>query len=185
MDARSKKAWGFVAAAGFAVFAVARIMMRGEEKSRRGIVSGGRDPRPGQRFRVRRTPTHRHQGIDVAAPKGSGIYAAQEGRVAARWVDGTVSGYGNTIVLQHPDGTQTLYAHMDSFAPEIRRGGQVRAGQRIGSVGQTQLPRSPMRTAPHLHFETHLAHSLRINENNPERMDPLKYLAERGLQVPA
>ncbi len=196
MDARSKKAWGFVAITAFAVLVLARKMLKPDMDAPVapvpddgspgwGIVTGGKNPVRGQLYGVRRSPTHVHQGVDIFASKGSNIYAAQQGIVAARWPDGVCKGYGNTIVLQHPDGTQTLYAHMDSFAPGLRKGHAVIGGQLIGHVGQTQKPRAPMVTPPHVHFETHLAHTLRIREDSPPRMDPLDYLAERGLTVAA
>lgn len=157
----------------------------GSPASRGGIVSGGRQPRGSQVYLYERTPTHLHRGVDIGAPRGSAVFAAGPGRVAAAWPDGRVSGYGNTVVLQHPDGTQTLYAHMDRFAPGIATGVTVARGQHIGDVGVTQLPRPPMVSAPHLHFEAHRRHTLAIREDNPERFEPLAYLQARNMGVTA
>lgn len=181
-----RKAWGFVALAGLAVYTVARAMMRpGKEKvapSAIGLVGGGRPPRHGQVFMPK---SRDHKGIDVDAPVGAPVYAVEDGYVAARWRDGTASGYGNTYVIQHPDDTQALYAHLDRFEPGVRRGSKVTQGQLIGYVGQTQKPRGKMRSKPHLHFEIHLAHTLRINPRTPKRMDPMEYLEDRGMTVTA
>lgn len=185
MDQRTRKAWGFVAIASLAVFAVARAMMRPQKivaPSGIGLVGDGKTPRFGQKF----MPKNRdHKGIDVDAPVGSPIYSVEDGRVAAKWRDGTVSGYGNSYVIQHPDGTQALYAHLERFADGIKRGSKVTQGQLIGYVGQTQKPRPKMRSKPHLHFEIHMAHTLRINPRTPKRMDPMTYLSERGMSVTA
>lgn len=161
------------------------LIHKRRQATRGGIVAAGRRPRGAQVYLYERSPTHLHRGIDIGAPRGSAVYAAGPGIVAAAWPDGRVSGYGNTVVLQHPDGTQTLYAHMDGFAPGITRGARVARGQRIGSVGVTQAPRPPMVSAPHLHFEAHRRHTLAIREDNPERYEPLAYLSARNMGVAA
>ena len=161
------------------------LLTKRKQATRGGIVQGGRRPRGAQLFGDQRTETHVHRGVDIGAPRGSAVYAAGPGRVAAAWPDGRVSGYGNTVVLQHPDGSQTLYAHLDRFAPGIRAGMDVARGQYIGDVGVTQLPRPPMVSAPHLHFEAHRRHTLAIREDNPERYEPLSYLASHNMGVTA
>ncbi len=93
--------------------------------------------------------TRAHKGIDYAAPMGTPIKAAADGR--AEFV-GWKGGYGNTIVLSHHNGYSTLYAHLSRFASTIQTGARVRQGQTIGYVGTTGLS-----TGPHLHYE------LRIN----------------------
>lgn len=161
------------------------LLNKRKQATRGGIVAGGRSPRGAQLFEDQRTDTHVHQGVDIGAPRGSAVFAAGPGTVAAAWPDGRVSGYGNTVVLQHPDGSQTLYAHLDAFAPGITAGVTVTRGQYIGNVGVTQLPRPPMVSAPHLHFEAHRRHTLAIREDNPERYEPLAYLAARNMGVAA
>jgi murein DD-endopeptidase MepM/ murein hydrolase activator NlpD len=88
-----------------------------------------------------------HKGVDYAAPRGTPIKAAGDGKVIFRGVKG---GYGNTIILQHGGNITTLYAHMSRFAG-LRVGSRVRQGQTIGYVGSTGLA-----TANHLHYEYRL-----------------------------
>ena len=88
-----------------------------------------------------------HRGVDYAAPRGTPIKAAGDGKVIFRGVKG---GYGNTVILQHGGNITTLYAHMSRFAG-VRVGSRVRQGQTIGYVGSTGLA-----TANHLHYEYRL-----------------------------
>ncbi len=88
-----------------------------------------------------------HRGVDYAAPRGTPIKAAGDGKVILRGVKG---GYGNTIILQHGGNITTLYAHMSRFAG-AGIGSRVRQGQTIGYVGSTGLA-----TANHLHYEYRL-----------------------------
>ena len=85
-----------------------------------------------------------HRGVDYAAPTGTPIKAASDGRVTFRSVR---NGYGNAIILQHGGNITTLYAHMSQFA-QPRIGTRVRQGQTIGFVGMSGLA-----TGPHLHYE--------------------------------
>ncbi len=86
-----------------------------------------------------------HKGTDYAAPSGTPIKAAGDGKVTFAGVKG---GYGKTIVLQHGQTYSTLYAHMRNFHKSIRKGKTVKQGQIIGYVGNTGLS-----TGPHLHYE--------------------------------
>jgi murein DD-endopeptidase MepM/ murein hydrolase activator NlpD len=86
-----------------------------------------------------------HKGVDYAAPRGTPIKAAGDGRVA---LAGRKGGYGNTVVIKHGQRYQTLYAHMNGFAKGIRTGSNVKQGQIIGYIGTTGLS-----TGPHLHYE--------------------------------
>lgn len=89
---------------------------------------------------------HGHNGIDIAAPSGTPIYAAAPGRVVTvRSGGGYNGGYGNYVELSHSNGTKTLYAHMSAVAVS---GGSVEKGQLIGYVGNTGKS-----TGYHLHFE--------------------------------
>jgi len=88
-----------------------------------------------------------HRGVDYAAPRGTPIRAAGDGKVIFR---GVKNGYGNAIILQHGGNITTLYAHMSRFAG-VRVGSRVRQGQTIGYVGSTGLA-----TANHLHYEYRL-----------------------------
>lgn len=86
-----------------------------------------------------------HKGVDYAAPRGTPIKAAGDGKVL---LAGRKGGYGNAIVLQHGNNYRTLYGHMQGFAKGIKNGVSVRQGQVIGYVGTTGLS-----TGPHLHYE--------------------------------
>jgi murein DD-endopeptidase MepM/ murein hydrolase activator NlpD len=85
-----------------------------------------------------------HRGVDYAAPSGTPIRAAGDGKVLFRGVQG---GYGNTIVLQHGGNITTLYGHLSRFA-SARSGARVKQGDVIGYVGKSGLA-----TGPHLHYE--------------------------------
>jgi murein DD-endopeptidase MepM/ murein hydrolase activator NlpD len=85
-----------------------------------------------------------HRGVDYAAPTGTPIKAAGDGKIIHRARKG---GYGNTVILQHGGNITTLYAHLSRFA-KARTGSRVRQGQVIGYVGATGLA-----TGPHLHYE--------------------------------
>ncbi len=85
-----------------------------------------------------------HKGIDIAAPKGTPVYAAAEGTVnLAKYV---TYGYGNLIILKHKDSLATYYGHLSSIL--VRPGASIKKGQLIGKVGSTGRS-----TGPHLHFE--------------------------------
>jgi len=86
-----------------------------------------------------------HRGIDYAAPSGTPIKAAGNGKVIFAGVKG---GYGNVLILKHGQRYSTLYAHMRSFAKGMRVGSRVTQGQTIGYVGMSGLA-----TGPHLHYE--------------------------------
>jgi murein DD-endopeptidase MepM/ murein hydrolase activator NlpD len=89
-----------------------------------------------------------HRGVDYAAPRGTPIKAAGDGKVIFR---GTKSGYGRVVILQHGGNITTLYAHMSSYDAKAKLSTRVRQGQTIGYVGMTGLA-----TANHLHYEYRL-----------------------------
>lgn len=89
---------------------------------------------------------HGYNGVDLAAPVGTPIFASAQGTVIIARSSGWNGGYGEYVVIQHPNGTQTLYAHMSNV---IAYTGQfVVQGQVIGYVGSTGKS-----TGAHLHFE--------------------------------
>jgi murein DD-endopeptidase MepM/ murein hydrolase activator NlpD len=88
-----------------------------------------------------------HEGTDYAAPLGTPVYAAGDGRIRFR---GQRGGYGNLIEIDHGGGFVTLYGHLSRFAPP-KAGTHVTRGQTIGYVGMTGLA-----TGPHLHYEFHV-----------------------------
>jgi len=102
-----------------------------------------------------------HKGVDYAAPRGTPIKAAGDGKVL---LAGRRGGYGNTVIIQHGNSYRTLYGHMQGFAKGVRTGGTVKQGQIIGYIGTTGLS-----TGPHLHYEFQV---------NGRHVDPL------GLKLP-
>lgn len=99
-----------------------------------------------------------HAGVDLAAPNGTPVYAAESGvvTVAQSW-----SGYGNCIIIDHGGGLMTLYAHLKPGGILVEKGEQVKRGQKIGLVGMTGTA-----TGYHLHFEV---------RKNGEPVDPMPY----------
>lgn len=114
-------------------------------QSRRPVI--GDDVRLTSGFGMRRHPllqaTRMHTGVDWAAPVGAQVVAAGAGRVAqAQYLDA----YGNTVVIDHGAGWQTLYAQLSAF--DTKEGDCVVFGAPIGKVGSTGIS-----AGPHLHFE--------------------------------
>jgi murein DD-endopeptidase MepM/ murein hydrolase activator NlpD len=100
-----------------------------------------------------------HKGTDYAAPTGTPIKAAGDGKVT--WA-GTKGGYGRTVMIQHGQSYKTLYAHMNKYGRGIKNGVRVKQGQIIGYVGSSGLA-----TGPHLHYEFYLNGAVR----NPVRVN--------------
>ncbi len=90
--------------------------------------------------------TRFHAGMDFSAKPGTDVYATADGTVVKM---GWQTGYGNTIVIDHGFGYQTLYAHLKEF--RTKRGKRVVRGEVIGGVGNTGKS-----TGPHLHYEVHV-----------------------------
>jgi murein DD-endopeptidase MepM/ murein hydrolase activator NlpD len=88
---------------------------------------------------------HGRNGVDLAMPKGTPIYASAAGKVTLARA-GYNGGYGTMVVISHPNGTETLYAHLSKLATAT--GVSVSQGEIIGFVGSTGRS-----TGPHLHFE--------------------------------
>jgi murein DD-endopeptidase MepM/ murein hydrolase activator NlpD len=100
-----------------------------------------------------------HKGVDYAAPVGTPVRAAGEGRV--KFV-GQQGGYGNVVELEHGSGVVTVYGHLSRFAKSLKRGQRVELGQVIAYVGQTGLA-----TGPHLHYE----YRVRGMHKNPQTVE--------------
>lgn len=117
---------------------------RGE---RRGSMAMPTPGRISSGFGMRRHPvlgyTRMHRGMDIAAPRGTPVYAASDGVVQFA---GRASGYGNLIKIGHAGVYGTGYGHLSRIL--VRPGQRVRRGQLIGAVGSTGLS-----TGPHLHYE--------------------------------
>ena len=103
-----------------------------------------------------------HQGIDIAAPVGTPIWAAASGTVDyAGWNDG---GYGNMVDIRHPDGTITRYGHLSAIY--VKEGQSIGQSQVIAAMGSTGFS-----TGPHLHFE--------VRPQGGRAVNPMGYLARR------
>lgn len=98
-----------------------------------------------------------HHGIDIAGNMGTPVHAAAAGTVSAA---GYTSVYGRYVIIDHPDGKQTLYAHAQKLY--VKKGDRVNRGEVISLVGI-----SGVTTGPHLHFE------VRVNK---KASDPMNYL---------
>ena len=106
-----------------------------------------------------------HAGIDLANAIGTPIYAVADGVVIDA---GPTAGYGMWVKLRHADGTVTLYGHVNTTLVNV--GQRVMAGDQIATIGNRGNS-----TGPHLHFEVQLG--------GTERIDPVPWLAQRGLYV--
>lgn len=99
--------------------------------------------------RIRKTQGFhdRYNAVDVGAPIGTPVLAMADGKViVTKSVSGWNGGYGGIIIVQHGNGSQTLYAHLSSI--QVSVGQLVSRGSKIGEVGSTGRS-----TGPHLHFE--------------------------------
>lgn len=101
-----------------------------------------------------------HDGIDISAPAGAAVLAAEDGKVT--YSGNTIRGYGNMIVLKHAGNLATVYAHNRKNL--AREGEMVRRGQKIAEVGETGRA-----TGSHCHFE------VRVGK---QAVNPLFYLKE-------
>lgn len=99
-----------------------------------------------------------NDGINIKAPKGTAVRAAENGVVA--YTGSEMSGYGNLVLIRHADRWMTAYAHMDKTL--VKKGDTVKAGQSIGTVGATGQVDTPQ-----LHFEV---------RKGTQAVDPSKYL---------
>ena len=106
--------------------------------------SGFVNPLPGS---VKTQGIHGYNGVDLSGVSiGSPVVAASGGEVIVAKSSGWNGGYGSYVVVKHPNGTQTLYAHLSSVS--VVPGQAVTKGQKIGGMGNTGRS-----TGPHLHFE--------------------------------
>ncbi|WP_308279969.1 M23 family metallopeptidase, partial [Pseudonocardia oceani] len=106
-----------------------------------------------------------HNGLDVANAIGTPIFAVTDGVVEK---SGPASGFGLWVVLRHPDGTRSVYGHINRTYVEV--GQQVSAGEQIAEVGNRGFS-----TGPHLHLE--------IWDADGTKLDPAAWLRERGIDI--
>jgi murein DD-endopeptidase MepM/ murein hydrolase activator NlpD len=113
-----------------------------------------------------------HKGVDYAAPTGTPIWAAGDGRVEFA---GRKGGYGNVVMIDHGKGISTVYGHMSRFGKSTRSGRKVRQGDIIGYVGATGAA-----TGPHLHYEYRVrgVHKNPATIPMPRTEIPERYIAE-------
>ena len=90
-----------------------------------------------------------HTGVDFGAPTGTRVKATGDAVVKFA---GRKGGYGNLVIVRHPNGFETYYAHLSKFAPGTRAGRAVTQGEVIAYVGSTGAS-----TGPHLHYEVRIA----------------------------
>ncbi len=102
-----------------------------------------------------------NDGVNVAAPKGTAVIAADNGVVA--YVGNELRSYGNLLLIRHADGLVTAYAHLDTTL--VQRGAKIRRGQKIGTVGT-----SGKVATPQIHFEV---------RRGSQAVDPGDYLEGR------
>ncbi|MDR2101455.1 MAG: M23 family metallopeptidase [Treponema sp.] len=102
-----------------------------------------------------------HNGLDLAAPEGTEVFAARAGVVTEIGEDPV---YGKYIIIRHGENWASLYGHLSRFETALRR--EVESGSLIGRVGSTGQS-----TGPHLHFEL---------RQNGQAQDPGKYLFKEG-----
>jgi murein DD-endopeptidase MepM/ murein hydrolase activator NlpD len=106
-----------------------------------------------------------HNGLDLAAPIGTPIYAAADGSVTAAGPRDP-GGFGQVVYINNDDGTVAWYGHIDTWLVNV--GDHVVAGQQIATVGNRGNA-----TGPHLHFEIHA----------PNPVDPAPWLRAHGVNI--
>jgi len=121
-------------------------------------------------FGYRRDPIHRrigfHDGVDLSAPRGAVVLSAAAGRVV---FSGRRGGAGNSVILEHDNGTKTSYSHLDRCI--VPPGANVPAGEAIGLVGSTGRS-----TGPHLHF---------VVSMNGKLVNPLRVVGRTAKELAA
>ena len=110
-----------------------------------------------------------HEGVDLAAPRGTPVYSVSDGIIEA--ADSSLSGYGNRIDINHGNGYSTRYGHLKGYAKGIRPGVFVKKGQLIGYCGSTGVS-----TGPHVHFEFHV---------NGRPVNPVKVAIQTNARIPS
>lgn len=105
-----------------------------------------------------------HEGIDISAPVGTPVRAAERGTVV---FSGEMRGYGNMVVIHHPDDRLTVYAH--NHSNWVQEGERVRRGQNVAALGRTGRT-----TGPNLHFEVWVGEDL---------VDPIPHLSRPAALV--
>lgn len=108
-----------------------------------------------------------HYGLDIANKIGTPIFAVADGVVEK---SGPASGFGLWVVVRHADGSRSVYGHINQAF--VAAGERVSAGDRIAEVGNRGQS-----TGPHLHLE------IRQGSASGDKIDPVGWLRERGLEL--
>ena len=107
-----------------------------------------------------------HSGIDIGCEEGAEVFAAFDGTVSKVYTDPLL---GCTVVIDHGDDVSTIYSNLESDDTLIAVGSTVKAGESIGTVGDTSL--SELAEEPHLHFEVSVG---------GVKADPLDYISDES-----
>lgn len=105
-----------------------------------------------------------HAGVDIANKTGTPIYAASAGKVSTR---NNPKGCGQVIEITHSSSLKTKYCHLNVY--RVKAGATVKAGQRIGDMGNTGVS-----SGPHLHFEV---------IQNGKAIDPVPFMRAKGIKL--
>lgn len=127
-----------------------------------------------------------HTGVDIGAPEGTPVFALLAGLVVVAAPTGTLSGYGNVLVLQHAPALYSLYAHLSRLS--VLEGQSVGTGAELGAVGRTAgTPAEPgkvfAQSNAHLHLE--LLSQWPPRGKDLDRLDPGAVLPALGIIVPS
>lgn len=107
-----------------------------------------------------------HSGIDIGCEEGAAVFAAFDGTVSKVYTDPLL---GCTVVIDHGENVSTIYSNLESDDTLVAVGSTVKAGEAIGTVGDTSL--SELAEEPHLHFEVSV---------NGVKADPLDYISDES-----
>ncbi len=109
-----------------------------------------------------------HNGVDIAAPIGTPVYAATAGTVQRA---GAATGFGQAVYVLGADGAVTVYGHVSRYY--VSAGDRVQAGEQIADVGN-----EGQSTGPHLHFEVHPGGAMYSGA-----VDPVPWMSARGVSI--
>lgn len=132
--------------------------------------TGFRNPLGDARYRVTSGlgDGRNHKGVDLAADPGTPVYATKGGKII---ISGDVNGYGQAVYIDHGDGTQTRYGHLQEGSRTFTAGQSVQAGEVIGKVGNTGRS-----TGSHLHYEVRTGTASSAANASTTPLDASKYL---------
>lgn len=116
-----------------------------------------------------------HEGIDFACPERTSVYAAKDGYIIlAHRTTNSSTGYGNHVIIDHMDGTKTLYAHLLNIFYEEKS--EIHAGNAFASSGgKAGTAGAGRSTGPHLHFE-YWDHGKKIDPEPYFTLTPQEYM---------